>query len=249
MKKFLAIILTLALALSLMSVATVTASAETEGDYEYELINGGTAVEITKYNGTGGDVTIPATIAGKPVTGIGAEAFWDCTALTDIVIPNSVVSIGSGAFVGCTSLIDFSFPIGVTVIESGMFENCSSLTSITISNRVTRVEGGAFSYCSKLSTVYYGGSKADRANIEVVNSPNDWNDPFLNATWIYQPVVSNGDATGDNSVDMKDVLQVRKFIAGLPGVTVDKSAADVDGDGELTMKDVLLIRKHIAGLI
>ena len=47
---------------------------------------------------------------------------------------------------------------------------------------------------------------------------------------------------------MKDVLTIRKTIAGLGG-DVDKEAADVDGDGELTMKDVLTIRKFIAGLI
>ena len=57
-----------------------------------------------------------------------------------------------------------------------------------------------------------------------------------------------GDADGDGNVTMKDVLLVRKFIAGMD-VTIDQATADADGDGQLTMKDVLLIRKFIAGLI
>ena len=57
-----------------------------------------------------------------------------------------------------------------------------------------------------------------------------------------------GDADGDGQLTMKDVLLIRKFIAGMGG-DFDEAAADVDGDGQLTMKDVLLIRKYIAGLI
>ena len=57
-----------------------------------------------------------------------------------------------------------------------------------------------------------------------------------------------GDADGDGQVSMKDVLLVRKFIAGLVS-GIDTSAADVNGDGHVDMKDVLLLRKFIAGLI
>ena len=38
------------------------------------------------------------------VTSIGYEAFYYCTGLTSVVIPNSVTSIGGGAFLGCGGL-------------------------------------------------------------------------------------------------------------------------------------------------
>ena len=57
-----------------------------------------------------------------------------------------------------------------------------------------------------------------------------------------------GDADGSGDLTMKDVLLVRKAIAGLTDA-LNKAAADADGDGNLTMKDVLLIRKAIAGLV
>ncbi|MBR3290345.1 MAG: carbohydrate-binding domain-containing protein [Clostridia bacterium] len=57
-----------------------------------------------------------------------------------------------------------------------------------------------------------------------------------------------GDANDDGSVDMKDVLLIRKFIAGMVD-SLNESAADYNADGSVDMKDVLLIRKFIAGLL
>lgn len=59
---------------------------------------------------------------------------------------------------------------------------------------------------------------------------------------------ARGDATGDSSVDMKDVLAIRKSLAGLSVSEYDAEAADANGDSSVDMKDVLLIRKYLAGL-
>ncbi len=56
-----------------------------------------------------------------------------------------------------------------------------------------------------------------------------------------------GDANDDGAVNMKDVLTVRKFLAGHP-VTVNEKNADVTPDGAVNMKDVLTLRKFLAGL-
>ena len=58
-----------------------------------------------------------------------------------------------------------------------------------------------------------------------------------------------GDVNGDSSVDMKDVLLLRKHIAKITATPFDEAAADVNGDNSLDMKDVLLVRKYIAKLI
>lgn len=59
-----------------------------------------------------GDLEIPAEIEGLPVTSIGDKAFFGCTRLTSITIPDSVTSIGDGAFVDCSSLTSVTIPKG-----------------------------------------------------------------------------------------------------------------------------------------
>ncbi len=57
-----------------------------------------------------------------------------------------------------------------------------------------------------------------------------------------------GDVNDDGAINMKDVLALRKLIAGSESESaMFILAADVDGDGSLTMKDVLKLRKIIAG--
>ena len=63
------------------------------------------------------------------------------------------------------------------------------------------------------------------------------------------PKVITGDANGDCEVDMKDVLQIRRAIAGIALLDpVRALCADVDGNGSVDMKDVLRLRRIIAGL-
>ena len=56
------------------------------------------------YTGSGGDVTIPSTTNGRPVTAIGSYAFQLKTSLTSVTIPDSVTNIGTFTFYQCTSL-------------------------------------------------------------------------------------------------------------------------------------------------
>lgn len=55
-----------------------------------------------------------------------------------------------------------------------------------------------------------------------------------------------GDVNGDGEINVKDVVVVRRYIAGGWNSTIDESSADVNGDGEVNVKDVVLIRRYIA---
>ncbi|MBQ8336594.1 MAG: leucine-rich repeat protein [Bacteroidaceae bacterium] len=77
------------------------------------------------------------------VTIIGNEAFR-CTGLTSIKIPNGVTHIGYDTFSGCIALKDVEIPNSVTSIGRFAFYNCSSLTSIEIPESVKFIDGEAF---------------------------------------------------------------------------------------------------------
>ena len=108
----------------------------------------------TKYEGS---VTIPKSVTYNgttySVTSIGERAFYGCSGLTSVVIPNSVTSIGSMAFYDCSGLTSVTIPNSVTSIEGGAFYDCSGLTSVTIPNSVTSIGESAFSGCSGLTSV------------------------------------------------------------------------------------------------
>ena len=112
--------------------------------------------------------TIPETIEvyGKTyaVTSIGAEAFADCTSLTSIAIPNSIMSIGNYAFSGCSSITSITIPNSITEINSGIFAGCSSLTSITIPNSITSIGSEAFYYCTSLASITIPNSVTEIGN-------------------------------------------------------------------------------------
>ena len=59
--------------------------------------------------------------------------------------------------------------------------------------------------------------------------------------------ITLGDANSDGEINMKDVLTVRKYVAGLP-VDIDTMLADANDDGMLNMKDVLTLRRYIASI-
>ena len=119
--------------------------------FTYTTNNG--AITIVGYTGTGGMVVIPATINGYPVTSIGNQAFYFCTNLTSVTIPNSVSSIGSEAFLACTNLAGLTIGNGVTNIADYAFENCYSLTNVVIPNSVTSIGDDVFINCTSLTSV------------------------------------------------------------------------------------------------
>ena len=112
------------------------------------------AVEITKCKQSfAGTMEIPEMINGYPVTTIGEEAFYNCTGMTDVTIPDSVHTIGVSAFSHCTALASIAIPNGVTSIDDYAFSDCYSVASITIAESVQNIGRNVFSNC----TEWYAG--------------------------------------------------------------------------------------------
>lgn len=124
------------------------------------------------------------------VTCIGAQAFMDCTSLSNITIPDRVTKIGIQAFWGCSCLTDVIIPVSVNHIDAYAFMFCSSLTEIKIPNSVEFIDTNAFARCTNLESVYCESSQPPRLGLSVFASnadnrkiyvPASDNDSIINA--------------------------------------------------------------------
>ena len=92
----------------------------------FKLINDGEAYGVEKCDrDAAGEIIIPQTVNGKPVTSIGGIAFMYCDKLTNVVIPEGITYIGNGAFQGCIGLKRIVIPESVTKIKDYAFEGCN----------------------------------------------------------------------------------------------------------------------------
>ena len=116
------------------------------------------------------------------VTKIGGRAFYKCSSLASVTIPDSVISIGREAFYGCKSLTSATIGNGITSIGMYAFLKCeelaefkgkfaskdgrclilnrvlysfapAELTEYTIPDGVTSIGSNAFYDCSSLESI------------------------------------------------------------------------------------------------
>ncbi len=124
---------------------------------------------ITGYVGTEVDLTVPETIRGITVKGIGASAFKNNNRIHSVALPDTAEKISTYAFYECGSLESVTGK-GITKVDSSAFQNstisdfpfsqlekigskafagCNNLHDIDLSN-VRTVESSAFEYASSI---------------------------------------------------------------------------------------------------
>lgn len=128
--------------------------------------------EVTSVGTATGDIVIPATHNGLPVTGFG-WIFNSREDITSLVIPDSVTELPADALFGCKNLKKVVMK-GVTHIGENAFWKCANLESITIGKNVTEIERYAFAECYALKEIIFEGTRAE------------WNAVVKETEWDYR---------------------------------------------------------------
>ena len=150
--------------------------------YTYVILEDGT-VEIRSYTGHRRYITIPDYIEGRIVSSIGVGAFAGQTRLREVNLPKYLVRIRDSAFYGCSNLIGMTIPDTVTeigekafmdnvrmsavifgersqlrTIGARAFAGLGKLRSITLPSSLEVIYPYAFVNCFNLSTVTFSGN-------------------------------------------------------------------------------------------
>ena len=175
--------------------------------YEYDILSG--EATINAYNGTGGNITIPSTLEGYPVTTIAKGAFKNKTSLTGVVIPDSVKIIEEEAFRGCTNLAGVTLPNMLTTIKNKTFYECKGLTSIVLPESIKTIEAYAFGSTGITSLAFPKGLTSFQSTLSFMFELTSFTVDPLNPVY----------ASLNGVLYSKDLTQLIKY----PAAKADKS--------------------------
>lgn len=134
---------------------------EKETGLAFTLSTDGRSFLVSGVGSAEGEITVPTTYRGLPVTGIADRAFYNSGAVTYVHLGEGITSIGKQAFANCSYLTGVDLPDTLTGIGVSAFQSCRAFTKpLRIPDSVTTIGKQAFEYCRKLPAVTFGSKTA-----------------------------------------------------------------------------------------
>ena len=100
-----------------------------------------------------GNILVPSRLGGMPVRKIGRYAFYECTNVVSISVPEGITNVSASVFSGCRNLQHIELPQSVEVIGPSAFCDCRNLKSIVVPLRVKTIHPNTFLRCVNLMHV------------------------------------------------------------------------------------------------
>lgn len=187
--------------------------------FEYKEVDG--YIIVMSYTGTDGNVVIPSEIDGKKVMALGGKIFFCNEYVTSVELPETIVEIPTYAFYKCTNLEKVVIPEGVKFIGMHAFEECTSLTAVQIPDSVVTIGDFAFCKCTNLSDVKMSG------NVQSIGMYSFSNCEALSTIALPDTLVSVGDMAFAYCTSMSEItipvgietISANVF-SGCPDITV-----------------------------
>ena len=132
------------------------------GDLTFTVLtedgNSGTVSVKAASTEISGKVIIPESVSNNgveyTVTEIADQAFWKCTAMTSVKIPESITYVGSLGFKECTSLDSLVFPNDDMKFSYWyVCQGCTNLTYVRLPEHLTRLSYFMFAECENLESI------------------------------------------------------------------------------------------------
>lgn len=134
--------------------------------FEYQVCDG--EITITYVLIDEETITIPDSVAGLPVTGIGASACTHKQKCTQIILPDTLKHISDSAFYRCVNLVQIAIPANVCSIGENPFFRCSSLTDIIVgadNQHYSGIDGALYDKSASVLLAYPEGRQNDHYNV------------------------------------------------------------------------------------
>lgn len=113
--------------------------------------------DLAFYNCTGlTEIDLP-----DHLTGIGENAFGKCAGIQLVSFGTALERIEPEAFLGCESLKELYLPDSLTEIGARAFNVCKALESVSIGANIQGIGSKAFVACDQLKTLYFRGTTAE----------------------------------------------------------------------------------------
>ena len=133
---------------------------------------------------------VPETIVTLP-----DYALSGCSSLEEVLLPQSLKTIGMRAFYNCDSLASIVFPNSLNTVKQSAFQNCDSLSEVIFNASLKRLDAFAFAQCPSLSSAMLPDS------VEALGYQLFCDDTALTAVhiptgWTSCPAYSQGAFTG-----------------------------------------------------
>lgn len=215
-------------------VPPVTKLYDFEEDGIFYLITGDGKVSVScetmDFNTYSGDIVIPTTVTHEGVTymvtGIGDNAFRNCTGLTGVTIGAYVTAIGNNAFQGCTALASVTLGDYVITLGEKAFAGCTALATVKMGSGLNYVGAYAFMDCNALTAISCKAATPPRMG------GRDCFECYNTATLSVYPAVLDS---------YQNAYYWNQFTTIVGQDTVAPAVGDINGDGNLNIADITLL--------